>query len=81
MSYHALRIAAAMMPGEGAVMNGSAKPTLHGIERGAEIGAFGLDRRAIQIAHLADWPRVCRRRLLIDSLTASCAAFHAMKAG
>ena len=43
-----------MMPGDGAVMNGSTNPPRAVVERGAEIVAFGLDQRAIEVAHLAD---------------------------
>ena len=48
------------MPGDGAVMNGSTNPSAL-VERGAEIGAFGLQLAVIDIAHLADR----NRRLVI----------------
>ena len=49
------------MPGDGAVMNGSTNPLGLLVERGAEIGAFGLQFAVIDIAHLADR----KRRLVI----------------
>ena len=43
-----------MMPGEGAVRNGSTKLPCGRIEHASKILAFGVDRRRIEIAHLAD---------------------------
>jgi len=58
-------IAAAMMPGDGAVRNGSTKAFGFASRAAAEIGDFGLQLGIVDIAHLADG---FRRLVIADRL-------------